>query len=92
MKLTFYIDFAILRISAKTHLIMKKDKIREKGQVVEALPSLLFRIKLESGEIVLAHLGGKMRLYRIKVLPGDKVLVELSPYDRKRGRIVYRAK
>jgi len=71
---------------------MKKDKIREKGQVIEALPSLLFRVKLESGEIVLAHLGGKMKLYRIKVLPGDKVLIELSPYDRKRGRIVYRAK
>ena len=71
---------------------MKKDKIKEKGQVIEALPSLLFKVKLESGEEVLAHLGGKMRLYRIKILPGDKVLVELSPYDRNRGRIVYRLK
>lgn len=71
---------------------MKKNKIKEKGQVIEALPSLLFKVKLESGEEVLAHLGGKMRLYRIKILPGDRVLVELSSYDRNRGRIVYRLK
>jgi translation initiation factor IF-1 len=71
---------------------MKKDKIREKGQVIEALPSLLFKVKLDSGKEILAHLGGKLKLHRIKVLPGDKVLVELTPYDENRGRIVYRLK
>ena len=71
---------------------MKKNRIKEKGQVIEALPSLLFKIKLDSGREILAHLGGKLRIYRIKVLPGDKVLVELSPYDKNRGRIVYRGK
>jgi translation initiation factor IF-1 len=71
---------------------MKKNKIREKGQVIEAFPSLLFKVKLDNGKEILAHLGGKLKLYRIKVLPGDKVLVELSPYDENRGRIVYRLK
>ena len=71
---------------------MKEDKIKEKAQVIEALPNLLFKVRLESGKEALAHLGGKMKLYRIKVLPGDKVLVELSPYDESRGRIVYRLK
>jgi len=62
------------------------------GQVVEALPSLNFRVKLDSGEEILAHLAGKLRLYRIKVLPGDRVRVELSPYDEKKGRIIYRGR
>jgi len=65
---------------------------REKGQVVEALPSLHFRVRLDSGKEILCHLAGKLRLYRIKVLPGDRVTVEMSPYDEKRGRIVYRGK
>lgn len=69
---------------------MRKNRIREKGQVLETLPGLLFKVKLESDKEILAHLGGKMKLYRIKVLPGDKVLVEISPYDKKRGRILYR--
>lgn len=69
---------------------MKQNRIKEKGQVIEALPSLLFRIRLDDGREVLAHLAGRLRLYHIKVLPGDKVLVELSQYDEKRGRIVYR--
>jgi len=61
-----------------------------KGQVIEALPSLLFKVKLEDGREILAYLGGKMKIHRIKILPGDKVLVETTPYDDKRGRIVYR--
>ena len=69
---------------------MKQDKVKEKGQVIEALPGLLFKVRLESGREILAHLAGKLRLYHIRVLPGDKVLVELSPYDENRGRIVYR--
>ena len=71
---------------------MKKERIKEKGQVLEALPSLLFKVKLETGEEALAHLGGKLKMNRIKILPGDNVLVEMSEYDRKRGRIVYRLK
>jgi len=61
-----------------------------KGQVIEALPSLLFKVKLEDGREILAYLGGKMKIHRIKILPGDKVLVETTPYDARRGRIVYR--
>jgi len=66
--------------------------IKEKGQVIEALPSLLFKIRLENEEEVLAHLAGRLRINRIKILPGDKVLVERGPHDGNRGRIVYRLK
>jgi translation initiation factor IF-1 len=67
-------------------------KIRKKGIVVETLPDANFRVKLEDGSEVLCHLAGKLRIYRIKILTGDRVTVELSPYDQKRGRIVYREK
>ncbi len=69
-----------------------KNIIRKQGQVIEALPSLHFRVLLEDGQEVLGHLAGRLRLHHIKVLPGDKVTVEMSPYDDKRGRIVYRGK
>lgn len=72
--------------------MVKGNKKYIAGQVVEALPSLHFRVKLDSGEEIIAHLAGKLRLYRIKILPGDRVTVEMSPYDEKRGRIVYREK
>ena len=65
-------------------------KERFDGDVIEALPSASFKVKLEDGSEVLAHLAGKLRRFRIKILPGDKVLVELSPYDLSRGRITYR--
>jgi len=71
---------------------VKKDKIRKTGIVLEALPSANFRVRLDEGREVLCHLAGKLRIYRIKVLPGDRVTVEMSPYDEKRGRIVYRGK
>lgn len=71
---------------------MEKKTLRKFGKVVEALPSANFRIILDDGKEVLCHLAGKLRMYRIKVLPGDRVTVELSPYDEKRGRIVYRGK
>lgn len=71
---------------------MNKNKIRKFGVVLEALPSTNFRVKLDDGSEVLCHLAGKLRIYRIKILPGDKVTVEMSPYDDKRGRIVYRNK
>ena len=67
-----------------------EQKLEIDGEVTEALPNLLFRVKLENDHVLLAHLAGKMRRFRIRVLPGDKVRVEVSPYDLNRGRIVYR--
>ncbi len=62
------------------------------GEVIEALPSLQFRVKLEDGKEVLAYLSGKLRMFKIRILPGDEVTVELSPYDQTKGRITYRNK
>jgi len=70
----------------------KKDVIEVEGTVVEALPNAMFRVELDTGHKVLAHLSGKMRIHYIRVLLGDRVKVELSPYDLTRGRIVYRYK
>jgi len=71
---------------------MDNKNLRKNGQVIEALPSTHFKVKLTDGSEVLCHLAGKLRMYRIKILPGDQVTVEMSPYDSKRGRIVYRGK
>ncbi len=68
----------------------KEDAIQVEGTVVEALPNAMFRVELENGHRVLAHISGKMRVHYIRILPGDRVIVELSPYDLTRGRIVYR--
>jgi len=70
----------------------KEESITVEGIVLETLPNAMFRVELENGHKVLAHVSGKMRMYFIKILPGDKVTVELSPYDLTRGRITYRAK
>lgn len=70
---------------------MKKNKLRKLGIILEALPSTNFRVKLDDGQEILCHLAGKLRMYRIRVLPGDRVTVEMSPNDT-RGRIVYRGK
>ncbi|MDR2395392.1 MAG: translation initiation factor IF-1 [Endomicrobium sp.] len=71
----------------------KEEKIVVEGKILEALPNAVFRVGLiEGGHIILAHICGKMRMHYIKILPGDKVKVELSPYDLSRGRIVYREK
>ncbi len=70
----------------------KEEAIEVMATVVEALPNAVFRVELEQGHEVLAHISGKMRKHFIRILPGDKVLVELSPYDLTRGRIVYRYK
>ena len=70
----------------------KEEGIQVEGTVVEPLPNAMFRVQLENGHKVLAHISGKMRMHFIKILPGDKVTVELSPYDLTRGRIVYRYK
>ncbi len=69
-----------------------EEKVEFEGEVTEALKNLMFRVKLDNGHEVLAHLAGKMRRFRIRVLPGDRVRVELTPYDLERGRIVYRFK
>ncbi|MFH1771375.1 MAG: translation initiation factor IF-1 [Candidatus Omnitrophota bacterium] len=70
----------------------KEELIQVEGEIVEALPNAMFRVKLENGHLVLAHVAGKMRMYFIRILPGDKVKLELSPYDLTRGRITYRYK
>jgi translation initiation factor IF-1 len=72
--------------------LAKEEGIQVEGTVVEALPNATFRVELENGHRLLAHISGKMRMHFIKILPGDKVTVELSPYDLNRGRIVYRYK
>ncbi|MGC9109012.1 MAG: translation initiation factor IF-1 [Caldimicrobium sp.] len=68
----------------------KEEAIHLEGKVVEALPNAMFRVELETGHTVLAHISGKMRVHYIRILPGDTVVVELSPYDLTRGRIIYR--
>jgi translation initiation factor IF-1 len=70
----------------------KKAENQRQGEVLEALGSLKFKVRLEDGSEMLAYLAGKLRMFKIRVLPGDKVTVELSPYDSTRGRIVYRQK
>ncbi len=70
----------------------KEDSIKIDGTILETLPNATFRVELENGHKVLAHISGKMRMHFIKILPGDKVTVELSPYDLTRGRITYRYK
>ncbi len=76
----------------KTNQSPSKEVIEAEGVVVEALPNAMFKVQLDSGHEVLAHISGKIRMYYIRVLLGDRVLVELSPYDLTRGRIVYRYK
>jgi translation initiation factor IF-1 len=73
-------------------LAVKDEKIEVEGEVVEALPSTMFRVELEGGQQVLAKISGKMRRHYIRLLPGDRVKVELSPYDLTRGRITFRLK
>ena len=70
----------------------KKEAIEVEGTVIEALPNAVFRVELANGHEVLAHISGKIRMHYIRILPGDKVLIELSPYDLTRGRITYRLK
>ena len=70
----------------------KEDVIEMQGAVVENLPNATFKVKLENGHVVLGHISGKMRMHYIRILPGDKVTVQLTPYDLTKGRIVFRAK
>jgi translation initiation factor IF-1 len=72
--------------------VAKEEGVQVEGTVVEPLPNAMFRVELENKHMVLAHISGKLRMHFIKILPGDKVTVELSPYDLTRGRIIYRYK
>jgi len=73
-------------------MVKDKDVIELEGEITESLPNALFRVKLETGQIILAHVSGKIRKHFIRILPGDRVKVELSPYDLTRGRITFRMK
>ena len=70
----------------------KEDVIQMQGEVLETLPNAMFQVKLENGHVVLGHISGKMRMHYIRILPGDKVTVELTPYDLSKARIVFRTK
>ena len=70
----------------------KQDVIELEGTILETLPNAMFKVELENGHVILGHISGKMRMHYIRILPGDKVLVQVSPYDLSRGRIVYRKK
>jgi translation initiation factor IF-1 len=70
----------------------KEDAIEFQGEVLETLPNATFKVKLENGHVVLGHISGKMRMHYIRILPGDKVTVQLTPYDLSKGRIVFRSK
>ncbi len=70
----------------------KEEAMQMQGEIEEALPNATFRVKLENGHVVLGHISGKMRMHYIRILPGDKVTVELTPYDLTKGRIIFRAK
>jgi len=70
----------------------KEELIKSEGKIIETLPNAMFRVQLDSGHVVLAHVSGKMRMHFIRILPGDKVKLELSPYDLSKGRITYRQK
>ncbi|HBQ61388.1 MULTISPECIES: translation initiation factor IF-1 [Gracilimonas] len=70
----------------------KQEPIKQDGEIIEALPNAQFRVELDNGHEILAHVSGKMRMYYIKILPGDRVAVEMSPYDLTKGRITYRYK
>jgi len=72
--------------------LAKEDVIEVEGTVIEALPNAMFQVEIENGHVILAHISGKLRMNFIRILPGDKVTLELSPYDLTRGRITWRAK
>ena len=90
--MTSLIFLAILIDVNLVFALMKGGKIYKQGQIVEALPDTQFRVKLDEGGEIIAYLAGKLRLYRIKILPGDRVRVEMSSPEDRRGRIVYREK
>ncbi len=87
-----YLPACILEFFPRGKILPKEESIEVEGVVVESLPNALFRVELENGHKILAHISGKMRMHYIRILPGDKVTVDMSPYDLTRGRITYRSK
>ena len=87
----FRVQFSAILIEAQP-LMAKEDQIEMEGEIVETLPNTTFRVKLENGHLVTAHISGKMRKNYIRILTGDQVRVELTPYDLSKGRITYRAR
>lgn len=83
-------NFFVLMKEKDNQVINSKDFIEMQGEVLELMPSTTFRVKLENGHEILAHLSGRMRMHKIRLLPGDKVRVQISPYDLSKGRITYR--
>lgn len=88
----YYLALLLYQSVLEEQLLAKEDVIELEGTVLEALPNAMFKVELENGHTILAHISGKMRMHYIKILPGDKVTVELSVYDLNRGRITYRFK
>jgi len=88
----YYLSLLLTDDLGEGAVLAKEDVIELEGTVLEALPNAMFRVELENGHKILAHISGKMRMHYIKILPGDKVTVELSVYDLNRGRITYRFK
>ena len=76
----------------RTHIVAKEESIEMEGTIIDTLPNTMFRVELENGHVVTAHISGKMRKNYIRILTGDKVKVELTPYDLSKGRIVYRSR
>lgn len=79
-------------VGKKSNLSSTKEVIEVEGTVLETLPNAMFRVELENGHVILAHISGKMRMHYIKILPGDRVTIEMTPYDLTKGRVVYRHK
>ena len=88
----YYLALLLYQSVLEEQLLAKEDVIELEGTVLEALPNAMFKVALENGHTILAHISGKMRMHYIKILPGDRVTVELSVYDLNRGRITYRFK
>jgi len=85
-----YQIFVLMDKTKEQQVPDSKDFIEMEGEIIELMPSTTFKVSLENGHEILAHLSGKMRMYKIKILPGDRVKVQISPYDLNRGRIVFR--
>jgi translation initiation factor IF-1 len=90
--LNFHISVAVLYLCSPKNRMSKQPLIKQDGVILEALSNAMFRVKLENGHEILATISGKMRMHYIRILPGDKVGVEMSPYDLSRGRIIFRYK
>ena len=89
---TIFVNYQMQTLYKEVLVVAKEDMIEIEGTVVETLPNAMFKVELENGHQVLATVSGKIRMHYIRILPGDKVTVELSPYDLTRGRITYRFK